>query len=139
MNTDHPLFDAAHRRLLDDLVAMIDTTEERTVVFAYPVYAQWAAYGPDTGLHIEMTGPKYLPKGHLSPVDIALLRKHALKGPDELSPNFYWRLPGREFLAVLDLPVAAGWLLGLLVDAYHVPEDVVLTKILTKVPVHPKP
>ena len=138
MNTDHPLYDLAHRRLLDDLISMIDTTEERTVLFAPGLYCQWASYGEDTGLHIELVSNQYLPKDRqLSPVDIAQLRKYALKGPDDISPNFYWRLPGREFLAVLDLPLAAGWMLQLLVDAYHVPEDVVLTTILLKVPVHP--
>ena len=135
MNLDHPLYPTAHQRLLDDLTAMIDTTRGRSVVFDYPVYAQWAAYGPGTGLHIEMTGPKFLPKGKLSPVDMALLRDLMLKGPDDLSPNFYWRVVGDQF----DLFLIAHWVLVVMVDAYHVPEDVVLTKILLKVPAHPKP
>ena len=118
---------------IDDFTAMLGTEASRTVVFAYPIYAQWADFGADAGLHVEMTGPKFLPEGQLSPVDIAKLYGLGLKGPDHISPNLYWRTPGHW----LDLHLAAAWLLEALGDAYHVPEEVVFTTILKKVPPHP--
>lgn len=132
MNINHPLYRSALQRLIDDFTAMLGTEASRSVVFDYPIYAQWADFGVDAGLHVEMTGPEFLSEGHLSSVDMAKLHGLGLKGPDHVSPNFYWRTPG----VWLDLHLAAAWLLEALVDAYHVPEDVVLTTILKKVPPH---
>lgn len=134
MNLEHPLYPVAHQRLLDDLVAMFNTTESRTVTFAPGIYCQWAAYGPDTGLHVELVSNQFLPKDRqLSPVDIALLHNPILQGLDQVNLNPYWRVVGDPF----DLFLIAHWVLVALVDAHHLPEYVELTTGLLKVPVHP--